>query len=36
LPKPGQGPTKEQRDTGNYDVLFVGETKDGRALRASV
>jgi short subunit dehydrogenase-like uncharacterized protein len=36
LPKPGQGPTKEQRDTGNYDVLFLGETKDGRTLRASV
>jgi short subunit dehydrogenase-like uncharacterized protein len=36
LPKPGQGPTKEQRETGFYDVLFVGETRDGRTLRASV
>jgi short subunit dehydrogenase-like uncharacterized protein len=36
LPKPGQGPTKEQRETGYYDVLFVGELKDGRVLRASV
>ncbi len=36
LPKPGQGPTKEQRETGCYDVLFVGELKDGRLLRASV
>ncbi|MDP3739042.1 MAG: saccharopine dehydrogenase NADP-binding domain-containing protein [Hyphomonadaceae bacterium] len=36
LPKPGQGPTKEQRETGFYDVLFVGETKDGRRLRAGV
>jgi short subunit dehydrogenase-like uncharacterized protein len=36
LPKPGQGPTKEQRETGMYDVLFVGELKDGRTLRASV
>lgn len=36
LPKPGQGPTKEQREAGFYDVLFVGELKDGRLLRASV
>jgi short subunit dehydrogenase-like uncharacterized protein len=36
LPKPGQGPTKEQRENGSYDVLFVGETADGRTLRASV
>jgi short subunit dehydrogenase-like uncharacterized protein len=36
LPKPGQGPTKEQRETGMYDVLFVGELKDGRMLRVSV
>ena len=36
LPKPGQGPSKEDRETGSYDVLFIGETKDGRRLRASV
>jgi short subunit dehydrogenase-like uncharacterized protein len=36
LPKPGQGPSKEQRETGFYDVLFVGETKDGRTLRGAV
>jgi short subunit dehydrogenase-like uncharacterized protein len=36
LPKPGQGPTKEQRETGYFDVLFIGETADGRSLRASV
>lgn len=36
LPKPGQGPSKEQRETGCYDVLFVGELADGRMLRASV
>jgi short subunit dehydrogenase-like uncharacterized protein len=36
LPKPGQGPTKEERETGFYDVLFVGELKDARVLRASV
>ena len=36
LPKPGQGPTKEQRENGSYDVLFVGEAADGRTLRASI
>ncbi len=36
LPKPGQGPSKEERETGLYDVLFVGEGADGRTLRASV
>ena len=34
--QPGEGPTKEQRDTGYYDILFVGETKDGETLRAAV
>jgi short subunit dehydrogenase-like uncharacterized protein len=30
-PKPGEGPTKEQREKGHYDVLFVGEMPgDGR------
>jgi short subunit dehydrogenase-like uncharacterized protein len=36
LPKPGQGPSKEKRENGSYDVLFVGEAADGRTLRASV
>jgi len=36
LPKPGEGPTKEQRETGRYEVLFIGQTADGRTLRASV
>lgn len=36
LPKPGQGPSKEERENGMFEVLFVGETKDGRALRAVV
>jgi short subunit dehydrogenase-like uncharacterized protein len=34
--QPGEGPTKEQRETGYYDILFVGETKDGETLRAAV
>lgn len=36
LPKPGHGPTKEQRETGFYDVLFTGETGDGRSMRGAV
>ncbi len=36
LPKPGQGPNKEQREAGMYDVLYVGTAADGRTLRASV
>ncbi len=35
-PKPGEGPTKEERDNGFYDVLFVGEMPDGRTLRYAV
>ncbi len=36
LPKPGEGPTREERETGHYDVLFTGETADGRAMRGHV
>jgi short subunit dehydrogenase-like uncharacterized protein len=36
MPKPGEGPTKEERERGNYDILFIGETDDGRTLRCSV
>jgi short subunit dehydrogenase-like uncharacterized protein len=35
-PKPGEGPTKEERDSGFYDVLFVGEYPDGRRAMLSV
>ena len=35
-PKPGEGPTKEERDTGQYDVLFMGELPDGRTIRYGV
>jgi short subunit dehydrogenase-like uncharacterized protein len=33
-PKPGEGPTKEERDTGFYDVLFTGETARGEKIRS--
>ncbi len=32
-PKPGEGPTKEERETGFYDVLFLGETARGEKIR---
>jgi short subunit dehydrogenase-like uncharacterized protein len=35
-PKPGEGPSKEERETGLYDLLFVGIAPDGRQVRASV
>jgi short subunit dehydrogenase-like uncharacterized protein len=28
-PKPGEGPSKEERENGFYDVLFIGEMPDG-------
>lgn len=36
LPKPGQGPSRQERETGMYEVLYVGETANGDTLRASV
>jgi len=35
-PKPGEGPSKEERDNGFYDVLFIGEIADGKKMMASV
>jgi short subunit dehydrogenase-like uncharacterized protein len=34
--QPGEGPTREQRETGFYDLLFVGQAADGKTLRVSV
>ena len=36
LPKPGEGPDKNARENGHYEVQFTGETADGKRLRASV
>jgi short subunit dehydrogenase-like uncharacterized protein len=36
IPKPGEGPSKEERETGYYDLLFVGVAPDGRQVRAVV
>jgi len=34
--KPGEGPSKEQRENGFYDIVFIGEYEDGTSVRASV
>jgi short subunit dehydrogenase-like uncharacterized protein len=35
-PKPGEGPSKEERENGLYDLLYVAVGADGRQVRASV
>jgi short subunit dehydrogenase-like uncharacterized protein len=35
MPKPGEGPTRKEREEGFYDILFIAEFPDGRTLRAS-
>jgi short subunit dehydrogenase-like uncharacterized protein len=36
IPKPGEGPSREERETGYYDLLFVGIAPDGRQVRVAV
>jgi short subunit dehydrogenase-like uncharacterized protein len=35
-PKPGEGPTKDERESGFYDLLFIGIDKNGAQVRAAV
>src|ERR1700712_655076 len=35
-PKPGEGPSKEERENGSYDLLFVAIGPDGKQARAAV
>lgn len=35
-PKPGEGPTREEREAGHYDILFIATAADGRQVRAAV
>jgi len=35
-PKPGEGPSKEERENGRYDLLYVAIGPDGRQVRAAV
>ena len=34
--KPGEGPSKKEREAGSYDLLFVGESDSGETVRVSV
>jgi short subunit dehydrogenase-like uncharacterized protein len=34
--KPGEGPSKEEREAGNYEVAFVAQADDGQLLVTSV
>ncbi len=34
--KPGEGPSKEERENGFYDILFIGEYPDGKDIRVAV
>jgi short subunit dehydrogenase-like uncharacterized protein len=34
--KPGEGPSKDEREGGFYDILFIGEYSDGQQIRAAV
>jgi short subunit dehydrogenase-like uncharacterized protein len=35
-PDPGEGPSKEERESGSYDLLFVALAPDGRQARVAV
>lgn len=35
-PKPGEGPSKAEREAGFYDLLFVGSNEAGESLKVSV
>jgi short subunit dehydrogenase-like uncharacterized protein len=35
-PKPGEGPSKDERENGSYDLLFVAVAPDGRQVRVAV
>lgn len=35
-PKPGEGPSKAEREAGMFDILFIGEMPDGRELQVVV
>jgi short subunit dehydrogenase-like uncharacterized protein len=35
-PKPGEGPSKEERENGLYDLLFIAIAPDGKQVRAVV
>ncbi len=36
LPDPGEGPSKEERESGFFNILLIGTTADGKILKAKV
>jgi len=36
IPAPGQGPSRQQRENGYFDLRLIGKTKNGELLRARV
>jgi short subunit dehydrogenase-like uncharacterized protein len=36
IPAPGQGPSRQQRENGYFDLRLFGTTEDGEAIRARV
>jgi short subunit dehydrogenase-like uncharacterized protein len=35
-PKPGEGPSRQERENGLYDLLYIAVAPDGREVRAAV
>jgi short subunit dehydrogenase-like uncharacterized protein len=35
-PKPGEGPSKEEREAGHYDILFMADAGEGKAINVAV
>jgi len=35
-PKPGEGPSKQEREAGFYDIMYIGETAKGERVVAGV
>lgn len=36
LPRPGQGPDRSARESGRYEILFIGQSAGGETLSATV
>ena len=36
LPKPGEGPTREEREAGYFNLLMIGELDDGTVMRLRI
>ena len=35
-PKPGEGPSKEQRDNGSHEMVFIGHSENGEKITVAV